>query len=163
MAEFLNVWSAGGDAFLNLTIAMEAVSTWPSTWALVIQALLSLLLPPLFACSATVVPPTRRRADRQAAVDAGLQESLERAISPLLANPPTASPAQPTSPPSPSPAATTAPVTIPSFASVTARPAAVFKCDRCTAAFKDECSLKTHLHSHKPSPSMRLYKTMYYQ
>ena len=38
----------------------------------------------------------------------------------------------------------------------------VFKCDRCAAAFKNEGSLKIHLHSHKPSPSMRLYKTMYH-
>ena len=55
-------WMFGLLVGMPSTIAMDAVSTWPSTWALVIQALLSLLLPPLFACSATVVPSTRRRA-----------------------------------------------------------------------------------------------------
>ena len=100
-----------------------------------------------------MVPPTRRKgrqcaAARQAAAAAGHQGTLERATSPLLADPhpPTSSPAQQSSPSSPSPATTTVPVTTPSFASVTARPATKFKCDRCIALFKNEGSLTSLTH-----------------
>ena len=166
LAEFLNVWSAGGDASLNLTtnggrvnVAFNVSLGHPG----------SAFSPPPSSVRrqrhrgpADKEKSRQRAAARQAAAAAGHQGTLERATSPLLADPPIPCPAQPISPPSPSPATTTAPVTTPSFASVAARPATKFKCDRCTAVFKNEGSLKTHMHSHNPANSMRLYKTMYY-
>ena len=65
-------------------------------------------------------------------------------------------------------ATSTAPVITSTFASVTARPGPVFKCDRCSSSFKNESGLKMHIGTaHKaslpnPATAMRLYKTMYY-
>ena len=65
-------------------------------------------------------------------------------------------------------ATTTAPVMTSTFASVTARPSPIFKCDQCRSSFKNESGLKIHIGTaHKaplpnPATSMRLYKTMYY-
>ena len=104
----------------------------------------------------------QRAAAREAA---GHQETLERAASPPLTDPPQSTSTRSIHPPLFSTATTTAPVMNSTFASVTARPATVatlFKCDRCTAVFKSEGDLKTHMHNHNTPSSMRLYKTMYY-
>ena len=56
--------------------------------------------------------------------------------------------------------ATTAPVMSSTFASVTARPSPIFKCDQCHSSFKNEGDLMNHIGvAHN---TMRLYKTMYY-
>ena len=152
LAEFLNVWSAGGDASLNLT----------TTGGHVTMALNVSLGHPGSAFSP---PPSsvrrqrhrgpadkeksRQRAAAHEAAAAGHQETLERAASPPLTDPPQSSSTQSIHPTLFSPTTTTAPVMNSTFVSVTARPATVatvFKCDRCTAVFKNEGDLKTHMH-----------------
>ena len=108
-------------------------------------------------------PADKEKSRQCAAAATGHQETLERAASPPLTDPPQSSSTQSIYPLLSSPATTTtAPVMTSTFASVTARPVTAFKCDRCTAVLKSEGDLKTHMHNHNASSSMRLYKTMYY-
>ena len=182
LAEFLNVWSIGGDASLNLTTTGGRVN---------MAFNVSLGNPgSAFSSPSSSVRRQRHRgqadkeksrqraAARQAAAAKAVtepetaadhQETLKRATSPPMTASLPSPPAQGIKPPfSMATTWTTVPVMTPTFASVTARSEKGFNCDQCTAVLTNEEGLKIHkANTHtmlvrKPAPSMRLYKTMYY-